>query len=103
MLVRDLYTLEAILSPSNEHVIPSFLGGKLQCRGTVDKTTNDRLGASIDSSLEKALRPFLTMLDARGDRRPHRPALTIKGVKSTEGPHYDMIRWQDCSATQPSL
>jgi hypothetical protein len=40
----DIYTTRPIVTPSNEHVIPNFLGGKLEVAGLIDRTTNSGFG-----------------------------------------------------------
>src|SRR4051812_6619585 len=61
----DIYKKQPITVDSSEHVLPDALGGKLQVRGVIDKTTNDWFGGGIDAALERGLRAFRLLLDAR--------------------------------------
>jgi len=84
----DVYTGEPIVTETAEHIIPSFLGGRLKCRGIIDKSTNDRFGHGIDASLHRAIQAFLVVADARGDRTSKPPRLS--GIGGEDGRWYDV-------------
>src|SRR5690606_15000539 len=59
MSIVDVYTREPIRTPSEEHVVHNFLGGRLLCPDIIDKETNDKFGAGIDAKLHQSWRPIL--------------------------------------------
>lgn len=66
--MKDIYTKEEINIPSSEHIWLNALGGKLESKDLIDKTTNDLLGKTIDSELVKFFDFFRTMLNhQKGD------------------------------------
>ena len=87
-MARDIYTGRPIRTDSKEHIIPNFLGGKLQPAGLIDKETNDRLGSGIDAALDRALQSVRVLIDARSQRKPGNPAPTMKAVKGVDGARY---------------
>ena len=87
----DIYTLEPISVPSREHVVPSFLGGRLQPVGLIDRATNTEFGEGIDSALEKALRFVRVPIDARGHRNSTTPPSPMRDLQGEDGNIYDMM------------
>jgi hypothetical protein len=97
---RDAYTLEPLIEPSDEHVVPCFLGGEFSAR-IIDKTTNDRFGHTIDRALERAMNVLLVTLDARNSRYPNRPAQYPDLVKGSDGLRYRMLPGGKAEPVQP--
>lgn len=60
----DIYTLKPIVTPSEEHVLPRSLGGRLAKIGLIDKRTNDRFGHDIDARLDEGLRAIRVITNA---------------------------------------
>jgi hypothetical protein len=83
----DVFTGRAIAVDSEEHVLPSFLGGRLRVRGLIDKATNDVFGSSVDAALAEALQVFRVSMDARS-HRGDRPPPPMKGVEGSDGAKY---------------
>lgn len=86
----DIYTRAPISRRSSEHVLPNFLGGALEVRDLIDKSTNDRFGATIDAALDKATLPFRNILNARSHRDPSRPVPTLQNVRGMDGKKYNL-------------
>jgi hypothetical protein len=87
----DIYTRTPITEDSSEHVLPDALGGRLQVRGIIDRTTNSKLGEGIDASLERELRVIRIFLDAPNSRGEPPAALTgLKAEDGAEGEAYDV-------------
>ena len=84
----DIYTKQPILRDSKEHVLPNFLGGRVQRNGLIDKQTNDMFGSSIDAKFDQATVAIRNLIDARSDREPERPVPTIRNVVGADGRTY---------------
>jgi len=82
----DIYTKEPIVTPSDEHILPCSLGGRLFGGRIIDKTTNDKLGCGIDARLDEALRPIRIIVDARNCEGE--PAHPLKQVPGDDGNDY---------------
>jgi hypothetical protein len=80
----DIYTKRPIARHSSEHVLPSFLGGRLQKRGLIDKATNDTFGREIDADLAKALQAFRLPVDGLSDASKSASPLKVKGDDGAE-------------------
>lgn len=87
-MADDIYTKREIVTHSKEHVVPNFLGGRLQYRGLIDRKLNSEFGSGIDAALDRALLSIRTPIDARSDRAPSTPAPTIRGVVGADGNAY---------------
>jgi hypothetical protein len=61
----DIYTKQPIETDSEDHILPSFLGGRVRIRGRIDKGTRDLLARGIDARLDEALQCVRVPLDAR--------------------------------------
>lgn len=79
----DIYTRMPISVDSSEHVLPDALGGKLQARGIIDRTTNSKFGDGIDAALERALRAIRIFLDAPNSHGD--PPAALIGLKAEDG------------------
>lgn len=62
----DIYTKQPIETDSEDHILPSFLGGRVRIRGRLDKGTRDLLARGIDARLDDALKCVRAPLDVRG-------------------------------------
>lgn len=82
----DVYTTHDIVTQSDEHVMPSCLGGQLVSPNIIDKSTNDRFGGGIDAKLDLALRSFRILLDAKNSRGASPRALS--GLQGDDGRTY---------------
>ncbi|HEY0468947.1 MAG TPA: hypothetical protein VGC79_32365 [Polyangiaceae bacterium] len=82
----DIYTKRHISTISEEHVFPRSLGGRLSSTRLIDKSTNDRLGHSIDARLEEGLRAARVMVDARNT--DGEPARALSAVAGSDGNTY---------------
>lgn len=80
----DIYTKRPIAEDSSEHVLPSSLGGRLQKRGLIDKTTNDTFGREIDAELAKALQSFRVAVGGLSDENRPSPPLRVMGDDGAE-------------------
>lgn len=80
----DIYTKLPIAEDSSEHVLPSFLGGRLQVRGLIDKATNEAFGREIEADLARALQPFRLPVGGLSDENKPAPPLKVKGADGAE-------------------
>ncbi|WP_147439651.1 HNH endonuclease [Corallococcus sp. CA049B] len=65
----NIYTKQPFDDLSNEHIIPNFLGGRLQTREIVNGHTNQHF-SRIDAALTESLKFFIVSLNARSHREP---------------------------------
>lgn len=84
----DIYTKQIINLNSREHVLPNFLGGRIQINNLIDKQTNDIFGSGIDAELDKATAAIRNLIDARSAREPNRPAPMLRNVVGADGSKY---------------
>ena len=76
----DVFALQPIVTPTEEHILPRCLGGRLAKVGLIDKKTNDETGHTIDPELGEALRSIRIITDAKSsDGRPPRALTSIIG------------------------
>lgn len=85
-MTTDIYTKRPIVTDSEEHVLPSFLGGRLRVRGRLDITTNNRFGHGIEARLDEALRAVRVPLDARNSTGD--PPRALESVRGADGRSY---------------
>ena len=84
----DIFTKKLISVPTEEHVLPNSLGGRLKVLGLIDQSTNSLYGATIDAALSWAVAPvrvLLNLLSSDG----HQPA-PIKGIPLADGRRVDL-------------
>lgn len=76
----DIFTLERIVTATEEHILPRCLGGRLAKVGLIDKTTNDETGHMIDAKLDEALRSIRVITGAMSsDGQPPRSLASVIG------------------------
>lgn len=76
----DIFTLERIVTATEEHILPRCLGGRLAKVGLIDKTTNDETGHMIDAKLDEALRSIRVITGAMSsDGKPPRSLTSVMG------------------------
>lgn len=84
----DIYSMNAIVNDSSEHVLLNALGGRLEARGLIDKATNDIMGRTIDAAVLKLLDPFRVMLNTnKGDGGSPPP---LRNLPAEDGRQYDL-------------
>ena len=83
MIKKCLFCGTTITSQNNtdEHIIPSFLGGTKKIRNFICKSCNNTTGHKYDSQLAKQLEQFTVYLGVKGDRnkKTKHQYLTTKG------------------------
>ena len=89
----DIYTRMLMKTPSLEHIIHNFLGGKLESY-LLDEATNKHFGRTIDKEFADALRVFIVRLDLRSHRDKLRPPSPIEIVNEEDDTSGDVKeRW----------
>lgn len=85
----DVYKKTPIETISEEHILLDSLGGRLGSKALLDKSTNDRFGATIDIALADCLLPIRVLLDAKAaDGRSPPP---LRGVKAKDGRLFNLL------------
>lgn len=85
----DIYTKRDITKTSSEHIMLNALGGTLQSRELIDKTTNDRFGREIDAELVKFVDIIRVYMGLKtGDNRP--PPTLKNGITDADGKLYNI-------------
>lgn len=82
----DVYTKRAIVVDTSEHIIPSFLGGRLETRGLIDESTNGAFGRGIEAAPCRELQCFRAMVDGVTDRE-HASARAVV-LRGEDGARY---------------
>lgn len=97
--MEDIYTKQRIVVPSDEHVLPNALGGRLISKRLIDKTTNERFGSSIDAALARDLLLVRVLLGALSGDKKLPPAL--RGAVGPDGAKYNLHPNEDAEVGKP--
>ena len=89
MIVDDLCLFCGRLpATSKEHIVLKALGGQKTTVGLLCRPCNNRLGGTVDASMERTYRPFSLVAGCyRGDGRP---VAVIRDARSVQGEHYEI-------------
>lgn len=85
---RCIYTLREFESADAEHILQNFLGARWASREIVCNEQQAAFGTTIDSALEKALRPIRSLFGTRGGRRD--PGPVLRNLQGSDGELYDI-------------
>ena len=85
---RCIYTLREFGSASAEHVLQNFLGARWTSRAIVCDEQQAEFGTTIDSALEKALRPIRSLFGTRSGRGE--PGPVLRNVRGSNEELYDI-------------
>lgn len=85
---RCLYTLTQFESANAEHILQNFLGARWRSNSIVCDEQQAIFGSTIDSALEKGLRPIRNLFGTRGGRGESGPI--IRKLRASDGELYDL-------------
>jgi hypothetical protein len=85
---RCIYTLKEFKSANGEHILQNFLGARWTYNTIVCNEQQSIFGSTIDSALEKGLRPIRSLFGTRSGRGESGPAL--RNLQGSDGESYDL-------------
>jgi len=98
---RCIYTLREFESANGEHILQNFLGARWTSKKIVCNEQQAIFGTTIDSALEKALRPIRNLFGTRGGRGE--PAPSLRKLQGSDGELYDLEPCFRSRLNQPSV
>lgn len=99
-MATDIYTKTPIDDPSEEHMLLSALGGSLKSLDLVARSTNNKLGHTIDAALMRAVQFLRLIFDARSV--DGNAAAPLKGLRGGDGKKYGLLSGGKPELGQPT-